>query len=53
VSRKEQGVMMDHVAAHIVRPFEYLEANICEKSIRGGPASKDHEELADGVVVEE
>ena len=47
----EEGVVTDHVSAHIVRLFEYLGPNVCEESVRG-PASKDHE-LVDWVVVEE
>ena len=47
----EERVVTDHVAAHIVRPFEHLGPNVCEESV-GRPASKDHE-LVDWVVVEE
>jgi hypothetical protein len=44
----EEGVHVDHVARHLVCPFEYLGAKIHKKSVRG-PASEDHN-LMDRVI---
>ena len=37
----KEGVMLDHVAAHVIRPFEYLWADVIEES-GGFPAAHNH-----------
>jgi hypothetical protein len=47
----EKRVKMDHVARHIVGPFEHLWADVDQECIRG-PTSKDHN-FCRGMVDEE
>lgn len=40
----EEGIEKDHVFTHIIGPFEYLWANVNEKSV-GGPTTEDHDSV--------
>lgn len=46
----EKGIVLDHIAAKLIGPFENLGSNVVEEGV-GGPASQEHD-LGDGMVHE-
>jgi hypothetical protein len=50
--RREEGVEVDHVARHVVGPFEDLRSDVNEDGIGGTSAKKDHD-IGGGMVREE
>jgi hypothetical protein len=47
----KEGVVANHVATHVVSPFEDLGSDVSKEGV-GGPSSKDHY-LMDGMVMQE
>ena len=48
----EKGIHRDHVATHIVSPFQDLGANISQEGIRG-PTVEDHDLSGRDIIDEE
>jgi hypothetical protein len=46
----KEGVVVNHITAHVVSPFEDLGSDVSEEGV-GGPSSKDHD-LVDGMVMQ-